>query len=555
MLRTRTILILAATLAPISEAAAQDFTPRRLLGSALLDPGTTPPPLVLRCVAGEFTQDARPDAAILVGGVVHLVWAPGGYEALPAIATGASGLAAVRGIGSLGGDGLVSLGAAGLRKHVFQPSAGTFAETTVGSGAWIGASRLGSADLDTAGADDVFALTTGGTGVVMLTGLAGASPQETSFTLPAPANDLRAVDWVGTPAREIAVLTGTTVTIHRLGGLTVAGFGLAGPVSAWTVLRRTATGSERLAFVVRSGGQDVLQVAAHGTALASYPLGAQGVVTLAARDIDLDGDDDLIATRSSSGHALLLYRQADGSFFLGTGGSGEIDLGAGPAAGDPGTAGIAFADFDGDGDHDLLAPVPALDALSLVENRLLDAALARPGLSARAFVENLDSGAVHVELELQAPAVTLAGATHVELTAWRQTQAANGPQRVAFARVLVPGGSWPLTTNLDFDNLAGAELLHEIEARQVVADAAGDVITAAPSSFACFSVSLPLLEAFAVNLGLPYASIVVFVPYFTLPMVPGGGDSRLDTGIVPLGDVPKFEDDPEDKVPDPKPDG
>ena len=61
------------------------------------------------------------------------------------------------------------------------------------------------------------------------------------------------------------------------------------------------------------------------------------------------------------------------------------------------------------------------------------------------------------------------------------------------------------------------------------------------SVIACFSASLPNLEAFATHEGLPLEDIVV-VPFVEEPPTLTA-DSRLDTGIVPMGDVPKFEDD------------
>lgn len=550
----------------VSLAHAQLFDPSvvRTLGVREFGPpaGGGPPPLVTRCVAGEVTGDARLDALIVAGNTVRLAWAPGRYSALPRIASTAVDAAILPGATGVRADLPLSLDAAnGLVAHLHDAQTESFAPLPLGSTAWQNATSLGIAALDTSGWADVYALGAGRLSVLTLLAIDTGAPVEFSFGLTQPATGIVALDWNGTAQRELAIATANTIELRRLSGFGAAPLPIAGAGERLAVLARASGGYERLAAVTRSGSVDVLHVASFGRATFTLALGDQQISAIAAADLDLDGASDLVLTRATSGNPLYLLQHADGTFALDAS-SGVIDIGV-PAAGAE-HAPLALGDFDGDGDADVLVYAPALHGFRLASNLTRSARQATPEVHAVELVETLTEMSAppefHLELSIAAPLVPLAGATHFELTFWRQRAPDSGPELDAVARVLVPldptplGGVWH--AQFPFDDADEIALLHEIEGREVALGAQGELLAGGPSGVACYSADLTRLESFAQAQALDYALTLALVPW-NIVLPPGvlGATSRLDTGIVPLGDVPKFEDDDplsDTKLPDPK---
>ena len=568
--RLASALVLApAALAASPLAHAQLFEPElvRALGVREFGPPTpgAPTPAVTRCVAGEVTADARVDAMIAVAGSARLAWAPGRYNAFPQLAASASDVAMLPpATPGHAGTPLTLDAVDGLVAHVHDSTTESFANVALGSVAWRTASQLHVAALDTAGSADVYALGANGLSVLLLVALDTGAPVEGSFALTQPATGIVALDWSATANRELAIATANTIEVRRLSGTGGLPLPIAGAGARLAVLERPPSGGyERLAAVTRSGGVDVLHVAGFGLQVATLALGDQQVSHIASADLDLDGRTDLVLTRAVTGNPLFLLQHADGSFALDAESSGTIDVGVpdGGAAEAP----LALGDFDGDGDADVLAYAPALHGFVLAGNRTHMARHATPPLHALELVETIPDVGVEPEFELALgvalPLTPLAGATHFEITVWRQGTPDGGPALVAVDRLLVPNDPLPLDgdwrTSLPFENADDVRLLYEIEAREVALGLQGELLAGGPSAVACYSADLVRLEEFAIFQAIDFAVALAVVPWIVV-LPPGqiGATSRLDTGIVPLGDVPKFEDDddpPSDSaLPDPK---
>ena len=102
-------------------------------------------------------------------------------------------------------------------------------------------------------------------------------------------------------------------------------------------------------------------------------------------------------------------------------------------------------------------------------------------------------------------------------------------------------GLW--RTQLAFADAEDAAQLHEIEVREIAVGPQGELVAGGPSAVECYSADLGRLESFAGVQSIDYAEALALVPW-TVILPPGvlGATSRLDTGDVPLGDIPKFDD-------------
>lgn len=536
---------------PVDPAQLFDPATVRTLGASTFGPPADggPAPAVTRCVAGEVTGDARLDALIAGAGDVWLAWAPGRYDALPRIAQTATDVALLPSdTGTRAATALTLDAQNGLVAHVHDATTESFTSLTLGSAAWRNASELGVAALDTLGWSDLYALGANRLSVLALTAIDTGTPVESTFALAEPALGIVALDWSGTANREFAISTASGIELRRLTGAGAAPLPIAGAGARLAVLARPAGGYERLAAVTRAGSVDVLHVAGFGLATFTLALGDQDVSRVAAADLDLDGRTDLVLTRRASGNPLYLLQHADGTFALDAS-SGVVDLGA-PYA-HAGTAPLALGDFDGDGDTDVLAYVLARHAFRLASNVVHVARHSTPAPQARELVETITDMALpaefHLALAIGAPLQPLAGATHFELTVWRQRAPDAGPELVATQRVLVPRDPAPLDglwrTQLAFADAEDAAQLHEIEVREIAVGPQGELVAGGPSAVECYSADLGRLESFAGVQSIDYAEALALVPW-TVILPPGvlGATSRLDTGDVPLGDIPKFDD-------------
>lgn len=581
----------SVTLVRGTHAHAQLFDPSgvRALGEREFGPpeGGGPPPSVTRCSAGEVTGDARLDALIVAGNTVRLAWAPGRYSALPRISDTAVDAAILPAATGVRADLPLTLDAVnGLVAHLHDATTESFTPYPLGGAAWHGASALGVAALDTYGWSDVYALGAGGLSVLTLFALETGTPLEFSFALTQPATGIVALDWSGTANREFAIANADRIELRRYSGVGAFPLPIAGAGARLAVLARPSSGGfERLAAVTRSGAVDTLHIAGFGRATFTLALGDEQISAIAAADLDLDGATDLVLTRATSGNPLYLLQHADGTFALDAG-SGVIDVGV-PAAG-AGPAPLALGDFDSDGDVDVLTFAPAAHGFRLASNLTRSARQATPDAQAEELVETITQmgspATFHLSISIAAPVVPLAGATHYELTIWRQRDPDSGPELDAVGRVLVPlavapGGALPIEplpvggppagptpigavpvgnlwhAQFPFDDAEQAALLHEIEVREVTLGAQGELVAGGPSGVACYSADLARLAEFSDVQAIDYASALAIVPWHVI-FPPGvfGDTSRLNTGIVPMGDVPKFDDDEatDTQLPNPK---
>ena len=190
---------------------------------------------------------------------------------------------------------------------------------------------------------------------------AGFQASALSYTTPNTITDLELVQWDLDSELEIAVMTSAGVTVYDAtagfvsplslsAGPLQAGSGFAGTLTALSDDGQAAT---HLAWA-SYGSSTLLRVFDSYGLVSSADLNGLDVVALRAADYDGDLDDDVFLTDSASQDVRLLFADTSSGYdfapssphIFHAGGSGDLNP--------------ALADFDGDGDVDLV--VAANDA-------------------------------------------------------------------------------------------------------------------------------------------------------------------------------------------------
>ncbi len=157
--------------------------------------------------AGNFTGHGYPDIAFLAGNQVGLIAAPSVHSAIDPIATGATGIATLRGGGTSGRDGL----AIATLDGVFQWCLGG-PMVQITTGAWH---SVGVGDLDSQGELDLVGI--GAAPNLMLVHLRGNTSQTIEVLFPADEVIAAVVvaQWDGIGEQEICVATNHRLWIGR----------------------------------------------------------------------------------------------------------------------------------------------------------------------------------------------------------------------------------------------------------------------------------------------------------------------------------------------------
>jgi hypothetical protein len=234
-----------------------------------------------------------------------------------------------------------------------------------------------------------------------------------------------------------------------------------------------------------------------------------------------------------------------------------LDLGLTSGSTEP--APLVADDFDADGDIDVLAYVPSAHVLDMIANAALSRDSKSPSVSPVQLTEDMHhvvNGSTY-SLDLSVDLTTaLANATHLEVTVWQHDEDTGGPKKDAFKRVLVPKTSSSMSARVPFDTEADASRVSELETREVVLGSSGEYIAVGPSRLTAFCANGDKLGEFIADQSIDIETFVA-VDWVIVNSPLGAATFRVTTGIVPLGDVPVFEDDedpvPDTKVPNPKP--
>lgn len=498
-------------------------------------------------VACDFTLDHHRDLLVLRSGEACLLYGPDQYDAVTVLGDGVLDATVLVGAGLAGADRLALVGTNGVT--VAWVDADHALQSSLLSGG-VGVAVV-SADIDQLAGPDLLVLEADHRTVRRWVASASAAAGYVDagwFDLGATADALRVLDFDGDGADEVACLSAQGLVVRELDGSPCATFATSLPgdglwvfsqagVPALAWLRRTADLVAQELVVARSGGLE-----------APLALGALEVVALAAGDLDGDGADELVLSHRSSRQALVLRDRGagvtGGSFALGAGDAQVVDLDVEAALPAPeNEAQPALADFDNDGDQDVLFPVQARDACvrlvnsridrSAQEVRLLDGVYVQQahiqsylagtpaqtagGYSTSGHATTI-SGHGALALRLLPPVVAWDPALdQLEVVVWRQDDAAVSAERVAIERqrIALPAiwsAAAPLAVLVAVDEASlPFTAVYNVEWR-LVALAGGDNVAAAlptgTGSFATDDDTLTELSAAAGN----YASIPLYLP-------------------------------------------
>ncbi len=339
-------------------------------------PPTPPPPIgdahFGEIVAGHFTSRLHVDAAFLDDDELVLLMLPevfrtrvsGGYT------TSVNDVAAFPEPVTDGFDGLLVVGPSGLQRLTWNLASESWDVLTVGTSAWEDARLVEVGDLDGAGEVDVVAAGAASDTVLVAHGVIGGTfGSTTTFTTDSgeAIREVHLLDWdpPGGPydaSDEIVLVTDAGVEVYDAGGVLLD----AVAWTAWPLIGVEVHGQggmQRLAAVTSTDGgitESVVVLSRWGTE-GPFAIGSPGVVSVDTWDHDGDGDTDLVFNIDSAPELLRLRFHSPNE----PGATATFDPSTGLSSlpfGDPGrdpsgnAARVVVADFDHDGDEDLLAP-------------------------------------------------------------------------------------------------------------------------------------------------------------------------------------------------------
>jgi hypothetical protein len=343
------------------------------------------------------------------------------------------------------------VGDSGLEAVELDTLNNAFVTLGIRAGAWSGARIVRCADLDGAGASDLVGIAADGTSVLAVERVAEsmfAFVDGSSFQAFATVRDVIALEWDGDAGQELALLTDAGVSVHERTGALLSNWNGAPTGASIARIAQAGLAIDRIAWIAPSnapGGQRLRTLSPEGVDEA-LDLGTLDSFATLGRDLDLDGDDDLLIARRSS-HTLVWLENArtpampSGRSFSSPAAVPRIVPIAPPPSGSQvNTATPVAADFDGDGDVDIVVALESSQALALVRGDVVGEDLLRPDFAGAVYDVDPITLQGSLTLQLVAPLAPPAGATHVQVAVWHQDSVGTPFDPVASSSVLV---SWP----------------------------------------------------------------------------------------------------------------
>ncbi len=329
-------------------------------------PGDLPHDQFRRAIPARLTGHGVPDVAVLDGTTVVLVSSPdihGHVGLLPGLgaATIVYDFAALRlGSGALARQGLALVGPSGLRLwRIDQVDSAVHIETTRDSN-WIGATMVATHPRD---GSVVYGVAADGRRVLKASVVGGRIGSTTVVTVTDTVLGLACIDADADGLADIGVLTASGLTVLYRGAHAPTVNNATQVVAGALQLVRETTASgaslhEWLCYLTNVGGQH-LRVVADRVA-ADVPLGNTAYVALAAGDWTVDGKEELVLSSAGNTEVTVLLNLSgytNDIFAHNSGVAVRVETSVGPAVRAENHTGLAIADFDGDGDCDLIAPI------------------------------------------------------------------------------------------------------------------------------------------------------------------------------------------------------
>lgn len=517
-------------------------------------------------LAARLSRHAVPDAVFLAGGLPYLVAAPRmhrGMTALPPPAgqaatgvTGVNAMAVLRGLGRADGlesnlDAIALAGQNGL--WIWRRPTGrndSIELTQVGGAEWNGTQLLAVHRDDPSvifGVDPNHVLRIAtrhpATGVF--------TTSSTSVALGSTVNGIAAVRWdaeAGAAHADCAVIQSRTLRVYERTGALLHSFNEPnGAAALGLTVARTSLGEKLCAFFENLGG---------GVQLYAFDEGREGEPAEAVLSIDLaavtagdltnDGWEDLVLSSKRNTELLvLMHTDLAGVFAEHPALAFEIRVAVEEPTRADNQSPAAVADFDGDGDTDLLVAVGAHAGAAVPEAHFLRILskvgnVTPPATTAVAGVENIPQDTYTYTLTFTPAAV----GTHTEMIVWPQDPFAF--YRIFAApevRVVQPrttgSNSISVTLSRSFLNDAGSGIpgVYAYLLRPVDIDAAGIVTWAGPPE--CGAIFGPngqnqAMQQIPVGQDPPPPQPVIITPTRV-----GGVGVRVKIPPPPPGEVPE----------------
>ncbi len=519
-----------------------------------------------RLVAAEMTGDLVPDAISHRNGTLLFLFGPGQYSSSLSIPLAANDFAVLEGGAPTGTDSLVVANDDGLFHLWFDwdaslsssPTSTVIAdyflyEEISSTGLSNGITRLVATrrfeTYEVVGYKP-------GAGLSKIENVLG-NAITTALPTTSTVIDFALVDWDGVPRPDVAYLATDRIEVVSLDGALLyyqEASLVTGSVAAFRQNAGTAP-SRLVAVLVAAGSNNHLLHVMDAAFQYETPidLGQTGVQGIAAADFTGEGDDDLVLTsEASTDPVVFINRGVPGDTFSWLSAQlVDAGLGGSPALGQTGRP--AVADFDLDGDHDLLVGIDAFDQMVMLPSALADddsqkllvpyvesedeTTWAPGGEYQWVAGDPLQTSTGTLELDLELPTDPIPNPTHLELVVWRQPSLDDAVEQVAHFTDEIPWSeieaSQTLTVPIDGEVDVVTDTVFWLEWR-LVQKSGSNLSLAGPRTLYKFSTLLAVTET--------HFDEAISVP-IVLP-ADVGVDRAGGSGITPLDDPGEYDDNP-----------
>ena len=346
--------------------------------------------MIRKMIPGRISGHAMADVVMLDGTVPMIATAPGIHTSMGPLPTGNNPIGQVQDIAMLvargfadgshaGLDALAMVGSGGL--HIWRRNSAVGTQMVqVGGSEWNTTQRIATHPLDST---RIYGVSSSGT--VRMATLSANTYVTSTVTFPNCPSPLAiaCIDWQGGAAgTEVAVLTTTGLSIFNSTGATLATFSASTSQGSLTLVKADTVGTpsthaEWLAWLT-PGTNSTLRICRNG-GYYSMTLPGRFVGAAAGESSGDLAEDLLLSTEANTDVTLLcnIYPYAAQPFAYSPSVAARLAVAsAAEVGGINNTIGVAAADFDADGDGDLIAAIDTGDSstrFSFLRYRLYDA--------------------------------------------------------------------------------------------------------------------------------------------------------------------------------------
>lgn len=317
-----------------------------------------------KIISGEFTGDWKLDAVVMNGSQPTLIVAPETFDT--AIPVG--GAAPANDIATLPGvagakDKILTVNAAGLRCYERNSANSTWILNTLrdASSPWAGARLVAVAEVNGPPPVDIVGIGANGRDVLIEYANSDGTytPGVTFQAYGTTVTSLLPLNWrgTGTPVTaEIALISPQGIELREQTGVFIEGLNYTASPIIGTVINDSGTSIQRLATVTRWNGVDRLTIYGDTKTESWMSLGNAGVVSMAAGDVNGDGDTELFLSVNTEAKFWRLDNLSPAVVTYNVSAVTKYAYGAPGRNPAINLAGLAPGDFDSDGALDILAP-------------------------------------------------------------------------------------------------------------------------------------------------------------------------------------------------------